>query len=47
MEKMLEKKSCYFVKERFKEPHERFYILIQNDSFVEVSETDARKEAAL
>lgn len=38
MEKMLEKKSCYFVKERFKEPHEEF---------VGVSETDARKEAAL
>lgn len=38
MEKMLEKKLCYFVKERFKEPHE---------AFVGVSETDARMEAAL
>lgn len=46
MEKMLEKKSCYFVKERFKEPHERFCILIQNDSFVGVSDTDARREDA-
>ena len=47
MEKELEKKSCYFVKERYKEPHEQFCILIQNDSFVEVSETDVRREAAL
>ena len=38
MEKMLEKKSCYFVKERFKEPHE---------AFVGASETDARMEASL
>lgn len=38
MEKILEKKSCYFVKERYKEPHEKF---------VEVSETDVKREAAL